>query len=917
MKNFLRLQFSEIILIKPFISAILLLSASLLYAQSGAIKGKITDVNSNEPLIGASVLIKGTAVGAASDFDGNYAINNLKPGVYSIVVSYISYKQQTKENILVESGKETMIDISLESANISLNEVEVVAKSNRESENILLMEQKQSLLATQAVGAREMSRKGISDAEAAVAQVSGISKQEGVKNVFVRGLGDRYNFTTLNGLPIPSEDPLYKNISLDFFGSDLIKNIGVNKVFTSNNYGDVGGAVIDVSSKELIGEKELDMDLSTGINTKAIGSDFIKMDGVNYWGASKSVQPLNNYKTVYNYGNSLDPHSVSLPLNYSYGISGGKKLYLGENKNPLSFLLVGTYSTKYSYTKEKVYDTTTDGTVIDDLNGNKSTQNINQMVLGNINFLLNNKQEFNYNIVIIHDNNQYIGNFVGYGPKYLSSLQPSEYEYNGFMRRQQSNDNLLITNQLLSKLKINNKLKLDAGISYNSTIGSEPDRRVNKLFRISETEYSPLAGDGANIRNFNKLTENDLNAKFDFTYKLSEKFKDDLSSINFGYNGRYLTDDFSGNEYSMIITTLSGKQTLDNLKFDELFNQQNYDNKEFAGYARISTYKVTKLINAGFVGLNYQFSNKFTSNIGLRTDQIYIPYDFNVQGGYNGANSGTKNYLFVLPELNLKYSINDRNALRLGMSKTYTLPQTIEMMPYQYLGLSYSFQGNPKLKPSENYNVDVKWDFYLSPSELLSLNAFYKYIDKPITRVYQNNGAGYYTFDNMQYASVAGVEIEVRKNIINKTSSNGTNKLSAGVNASYINSSMFVNSTASVSRYAQLEGSSPYLANIDLSHNYSNKDFSIVNTLVFKYFSDRIFSLGFVGYNDVIEKGIPTLDFVSGININKHLGIKLKAKNILDPEYKLMRKATTSNENQVLHSYKKGMDLSLGITYQF
>src|SRR5690606_29961793 len=107
-----------------------------------------------------------------------------------------------------------VLDFEMSSDDISLQEVEVVARANRESENILLMEQRQALLATQAVGARELSRKGIGDAQAAVAQVSGISRQEGVKNVFVRGLGDRYNVTLLNGFAIQSEDPQYKNIAL-------------------------------------------------------------------------------------------------------------------------------------------------------------------------------------------------------------------------------------------------------------------------------------------------------------------------------------------------------------------------------------------------------------------------------------------------------------------------------------------------------------------------------------------------------------------------------------------------------------------------------------------------------------------------------------------------------------------------------
>ena len=99
----------------------------------------------------------------------------------------------------------------------------------------------------QAIGAQELTRKGVSDAAAAVVKTTGVAKSEGVNSVFVRGLGDRYNSTCLNGLPLPSENPLYKNISLDFFQSNIIKNININKTFSANLSGDNSGANIDIS----------------------------------------------------------------------------------------------------------------------------------------------------------------------------------------------------------------------------------------------------------------------------------------------------------------------------------------------------------------------------------------------------------------------------------------------------------------------------------------------------------------------------------------------------------------------------------------------------------------------------------------------------------------------------------------------
>lgn len=908
-------------LIKPLIFTFLLFNASFISAQNGTIKGRITDKSNNEPLIGASAIIVETSTGGASDFDGNYTIGNVKPGKYTIKISYISYKP-IQQNVVVEANKETVLDVQLESADVNLKEVEVVAKANRESENILLLEQKKSLVATQAVGAKEMSRKGISDAEAAVAQVSGISKQEGVKNVFVRGLGDRYNFTTFNGLPIPSEDPEYKNISLDFFGSDIIQNVAINKVFSANDYGDIGGAHVDINSKQLLTERQLSIDLSAGINTKTFGSKMLKMDGVNYWGVAHSIQPYTSYKTDYNFGSSLNPTTVILPINYSYGFSAGKKFNIGEYKNPLSFLIVGNYSTKYTHTKENLYDSTTDGTIYKNLNGTKSTQNINQLVLGNINYMFSGKNEINYNFLLIHDNNQYVGEYTGMNSDMFKSNENTNYAYKGYLNRQQTNDNLLIVNQFSSFIKLSDKFDINLAAGYNYVNGNEPDRRTNALVQKSATQFIPESGDGHFVRNYETLKEKDYNLKFDLKYTLSKRFESDRSGIHIGYNGRYVTDDFNATQYMYYpFFTMLDAQNIDSLDLDKLYNQANLEAKKFeGGFYRISTYTVHKMINSAYLMADYQVNSKLTINAGLKEDivHLYINYDILNKQAY-GTNTLNRNYL--LPSVNLKYDINSKHTLRLGLSKSYTLPQSKEISPYQYLGLEFSSAGNEKLKPSDNYNADLKWDFYITPSELLSVTTYYKYIKNPIARAYLGSAGGIFSYSNISnHAAVAGIEIETRKNIINNNDlrNEKINKLSIGLNASYLYSNMWVDASGSTApRYSQLEGAAPVILNGDLSYLYSHKSYSFTNSLVINYNSDRIYTIGMQSFNDVIEKGVPTLNFVSIAQVNKHLSFKLKINNILDPQYQFTRKTIDGKTNQILHSYNKGMNLDAGFSYEF
>ena len=190
----------------------------------------------------------------------------------------------------------------------------------KEGERLLLAEQKKFVVPMLALGAQELSRKGLGDAQDALAQMAGISKQEGVKNVFVRGLGDRYNVTLLNGFPLPSEDPEYKNVALDFFTSDIIQNIEVCKVFTGEHNGDVGGAIVNVTSKELFQPWFFTLTAGAGFNASVWGHPILQQDGANYWGCTQQALPS---ESGYRFTNSLDPKVVPLPLNHSYGLSGG------------------------------------------------------------------------------------------------------------------------------------------------------------------------------------------------------------------------------------------------------------------------------------------------------------------------------------------------------------------------------------------------------------------------------------------------------------------------------------------------------------------------------------------------------------------------------------------------------------------
>lgn len=890
------------------------------FAQKGALKGLVTDQKTKEPLVGATIMLEGTTKGIITDFDGIYELKNIDPGTYTVRCSFISYETKSFPNIVVKAGQTVELNVALGESTVEIGDVKVVAKANRESESMLLVEQKNAVLATQAIGAQEISRKGASDAESAVTKVSGISKQEGVKNVFVRGLGDRYNFTTLNGFPITSEDPEYKNISLDFFSSDIIKAIGVKKVFNSSSTGDVGGAVIDISSKELMGDKEFNLDVSSKVNSRSVTADFLVPSGVSALGFGENTSSPSRQDS-YDFKNSLDPSSQNFQMGKSFGLSGGKRLDI--NNNPLSFYVIGNFSNDFKYSDGVTRETITNGTVFRDQNTKEYARESSHLGMANVNYQFN-KNTLSYNLLVIHTAKEGLRKDYGLNTEVFQEAVDNA----GLVLRQQNNINTLLVNQLDFKKEINKQLSANIGVAYNLTNGKEPDRRVNYFTYEGNNMISPLRGSGRQHRYFSELKENDLNAIAKVTYKFSDD-PDNKTSIDIGYKGRFLHDDFTSNAWdnSRTQSTLP-KLNLDKFSLDSIFNQAEFAAGHFRNHEyNVSTYKVDKMIHSAFAELNYQINTNFILNFGLNADIINLKVNYDVNDG-SKTDSHSLDRTYLLPNLNLKYNLSEKNTLRFGASRTYTLPQSKEISPLLYEGPQWSSQGNPDLVPSVNYNVDLKWDFYPSNSELVSLTVFGKLIQDPLSKVEVNSAGGFLSYANIaDDAKLGGVEVEIRKNLFSVTNEDKgiRNNLSTGINFSYLTTGIKTQGKTGTSiplnftnEKTKLEGASPVIANGDLSYNYRRDDFEITASMVANYVSTHIYSIGVNGFNDINEKSVTTLDFVSSVKMNKHWGISLKAKNLLDPEYQLTREPSSAGAKEiVLRSYKKGIGCSFGLSYHF
>jgi outer membrane receptor protein involved in Fe transport len=332
-------------------------------------------------------------------------------------------------------------------------------------------------------------------------------------------------------------------------------------------------------------------------------------------------------------------------------------------------------------------------------------------------------------------------------------------------------------------------------------------------------------------------------------------------------------------------------------------------------------------INGGFLNTEYQF-NKLTAVLGLRTEAITQNVEWSTQLDPDGGNDKLEKTAF-LPSLVLKYKLNEKQNLRLGASKTYTLPQFKERSPFIYEEFLQAKIGNPFLYASDDYNFDLKWELFPSSEEVLSVTAFGKYILNPINEVIINSSTNDISYVNSgDKGYVAGAELEYKKVLFNLDSENAE-KLTGGINVSYLYSEQDLDNdkvneetngtrpTTFTNTTGKFTGASPLLLNADLSfyREWNNKNSNLTTTLTYNYFSDRVNAIGTLEKGDLVDKAVGSLDFIVKSKLNKNYGLGMVVKNILDPTINRVQENKSGDINVL--SYKKGLNLSLQFSYEF
>lgn len=264
--------------LKPLFTVLFFFTTLALNAQLATVHGKIVDASNGEVLIGATVLAEGTTKGAMADLDGNYSFK-LEPGTYTIKCRYVSYKDQSITSVKLAPGEVKRIDFTMTSAENALGEIVIEAEQVRNTDASLITMQRQSVAIQDGISTQQISRSGATNAAESMRQMTGANVQDG-KYLVMRGLGDRYSISQLNGLPMASPDPYRNSSSLDLIPSSFIENIVTLKSFTPDMPGNFTGGNVDITTKSFPETFTLSYSTVIGYNTISnLKDDFLTSEG--------------------------------------------------------------------------------------------------------------------------------------------------------------------------------------------------------------------------------------------------------------------------------------------------------------------------------------------------------------------------------------------------------------------------------------------------------------------------------------------------------------------------------------------------------------------------------------------------------------------------------------------------------------
>ena len=888
---------------------ILFLTLSAMTVVAGTIKGTVTDKQTREPLTGATIQIAGTTQGTVADVDGNYSLD-VNNGIYTLAIKYVGYKDIIINN--VKAGKSDLIlNFELESDAQALGEVSVVARKNLEGERALQMERRKATLAIENLGSKEMSLKGISNVEEGVKKITGISVTD-AGQLIVRGLGDRYSTTTLNGLPIASPNPDNKLIPLDLFPSSTVQNITVSKVYNAEAFADYSGAHIDINTKENITEDFFNIGFNTGGKFNTLGKDSYRMNrngslfrtsAVDQAALNMPLSEFDNYvKTRNIFDTSFAVKKKSSLPDFSGNLGFGKNIGIGNQT--LSILASASAGNSFQNMDNAFYKTLeATGSVQDNFAYDSYAQELKLAALGHIGYTLRRHDRIGYTFFYARNATDTYQRREG--------IDAEDHELTG------SNNITHIYSLQNHQLDGDHSFggreqwELTWGGSYSKTGSEEPDRRqvmyikndngALSLFKLNRQET---------MRYFGSLDEEEWNGNLAMRWKWNEN-----NFLKLGVNYKNKSRDYKATRFYYNLNKIDPVIT-DIYDTDGFLNQENIADGNVVVQRVMQpkdSYRAGNEIYSGYLLTDFYPVPSLLVNLGVRYEISRQWVDYATDGGdwYAERRNLDKNDLF--PTLNLKYTVNDANSIHFSASRTVTRPSFIEMAPFLYQESygSAQIRGNNELQNGYNYNFDLRYEHFGKNGDMISLTAYFKYLDSPIERIQAlQGGATLHSFQNADNGMAGGMEVELRKQLMKD--------LRLGANISYMYTNVKLpEGGAYTNKERPLQGASPILANADLTYSPRFGEERQLNlALLYNLQGSRIHAVGVSKLGDIKQQTLHTLNFSAGYDINNHFSLKLLVNDLLNRAVIFKQEVPSTGEEVEVERYKKGANFEIGFSYK-
>ena len=920
--------------------------------QTGKIAGTIMDGEFNEPMAFANVLIKNTTKGTTSDFDGKYSID-VEAGNYTLVFSYIGYQTIEISDVVVKSNDDVIVDVTLNTN--SLETVVITTTVRKNTESAILDLQKKSITLLDGLSAQSIKSSGASNIASAVKNVPGVSIQGG-KYVYVRGLGDRYTKSILNGVDIPGLDPDRNTIQMDIFPTNILDNIIVVKSAAAEYPADFTGGVIDIVTKDF--PTKANYTISTGfgynpdmhfndnyLNYSGSNTDFLGFDDgmrnipVNRYqvipGTFDNSTVLSNMTNVFN--KELMAKQANSGANFNFGFTAGNQFDVGDDK--LGYQLSFSYKNKTQF-----YDDRFDGTYMRDQNNSSVNELVgtrtSEGVEGKNTVLLSSLA----GIVYKRDNSKYKVNFLhiqnGESSAGLYDQQIAQAA-GGSGFEPIKKDALLYTERSITNLLFEGNhsfddanWKLNWKVSPTLSRVYDKDHRITPLQQSQNGNYfiSPSAASRP-IRIWRNLQEISLVAKVDAVRKYN--FMDRPAKAKFGFNQTIKQRDFSIDDFQFEISgqNIVADGNADNLLLSEnIWTPQTDQGSHLVWgdlYEPANTFDATQNISAGYLSNEFSVSEKLKAVVGLRAELFSAIYTGQNQAATEiFVDEKIIDKLDLFPSANFIYSLNDYSNLRVSYSRTTARPSFKEASKSQIFDpiTNRLFIGNIDLEPSYISNFDIRTEFFGENSEMFAISGFYKDFKDPIELTFYESAPDQLTPRNLGNASVFGIEFEFRKSL--GFLLNSLENLKFNINASYIESdlTMFedeynrrVNAARdgeSIEKSRELQGQSPYLINAGL--NYSDSEIGLQTGLFFNVQGETLEVVGTGIVPDVYTVPFNSLNFT----FNKKLGeekkstVDIKVSNILNSKRKSVYQSYKASD-KTFTQFNPGTEFSIGYSYNF